>query len=121
MTSNANDLTERLRRRLESERQAIEELTASELERLGENCRRVARKRAAYHRARYGGGNRSDARAAAQGLAPAPSGRPEPLARHLRRELGDDALAVGAHPGPDRDGRRPRPGHRGGPPGPWRS
>ena len=43
MTSNANDLTERLRRRLESERQAIEELTASELERLGENSRRVAR------------------------------------------------------------------------------
>ena len=43
MTSNANDLTERLRRRLESERQAIEALAASELERLGENCRRVAR------------------------------------------------------------------------------
>ena len=42
MTSNANDLTERLRRRLESERQAIEELTASELERLGANLRRVA-------------------------------------------------------------------------------
>ena len=43
MTSNANDLTERLRRRLESERQAIEELAASELGRLSENCRRVAR------------------------------------------------------------------------------
>ena len=43
MTSNANDLTERLRRRLESERQAIEELTTSELERLGANSRRVAR------------------------------------------------------------------------------
>ena len=42
MTSNANDLTERLRRRLERERQAIEELTVSELERLGENSRRVA-------------------------------------------------------------------------------
>ena len=42
MTSNANDLTERLRRRLETERQAIEELTASELERLGANSRRVA-------------------------------------------------------------------------------
>ena len=42
MTSNANDLTERLRRRLETEHQAIEELTASELERLGENSRRVA-------------------------------------------------------------------------------
>ena len=43
MTSNANDLTERLRRRLENERREIEELTTSELERLGENSRRVAR------------------------------------------------------------------------------
>ena len=42
-TSSANDLTERLRRRLESERKEIEELTASELERLGANSRRVAR------------------------------------------------------------------------------
>ena len=42
MTSNANDLTERLRRRLESERREIEELTASELDQLGENSRRVA-------------------------------------------------------------------------------
>ena len=42
-TSTANDLTERLRRTLESERREIEELTASELERLGENSRRVAR------------------------------------------------------------------------------
>ena len=58
--------------------------------------------RAAYHRSRYGGRDRSDARALAQGLAPAPGRRPEPLARHLRRELGDDALAVGAHPGPAR-------------------
>ena len=43
MTSSAKDLTERLRRRLENERREIEELTASELERLGENSRRVAR------------------------------------------------------------------------------
>ncbi|MDE2773732.1 MAG: hypothetical protein OXI46_08520 [Gemmatimonadota bacterium] len=43
MTSNANELTERLRRRLESERREIEELTASELGRLGESSRRVAR------------------------------------------------------------------------------
>ena len=42
MTSNANDLTERLRRRLEEERRKIEELTASERERLGANSRRVA-------------------------------------------------------------------------------
>ena len=39
----ANDLTERLRRRLENERREIEELTASELGRLAENSRRVAR------------------------------------------------------------------------------
>ena len=42
-TSTANDLTDRLRKRLESERREIEELTASELGRLGENSRRVAR------------------------------------------------------------------------------
>ena len=43
MTSNANDLTGRLRKRLERERREIEELTADELDRLGENSRRVAR------------------------------------------------------------------------------
>ena len=43
MDSNANDLTARLGRRLETERKKIEELTANELERLGENSRRVAR------------------------------------------------------------------------------
>ena len=42
-TSTANDLTERLRRRLESERREIEELTASELGRLAEDSRRAAR------------------------------------------------------------------------------
>ena len=42
-TSTANDLTERLRRRLESGRREIEELIASELGRLGENSRRAAR------------------------------------------------------------------------------
>ncbi len=66
--------------------------------------------RAAYHRARYGGGDRADARHAAGGLAPAADRRPEPLARHLRRKLGDDAVALDAHPSPDRDGQ-----HQGGP------
>jgi len=42
-TSTANDLSDRLRKRLESERREIEELTASELKRLAENWRRVAR------------------------------------------------------------------------------
>ena len=41
-TSNASDLRERLRSRLEAERKEIEELTASELRKLGENSRRVA-------------------------------------------------------------------------------
>ena len=71
--------------------------------------------RAQYHRARYGGGDREGARVAAQGVAPAPDRRPEPLARFLRRKLGDDALAVEEHPSPDRDGRRTGPGHRGRP------
>jgi len=44
LDSNANDLTARLGRRLETERREIEELTANELERLGENSRRVARR-----------------------------------------------------------------------------
>ena len=43
MTSSANDLTERLRRRLETERKEIEELTAGELKRRGANSRRGAR------------------------------------------------------------------------------
>ncbi len=42
-TSSASDLTDRLRKRLESERREIEELTSGELERLAENSRRVAR------------------------------------------------------------------------------
>ena len=54
--------------------------------------------RAAFHRARYGGGDRADARVAAQGVAPAAARRPEPLARHLRRKLGDDALESTASP-----------------------
>ncbi|MYI65103.1 MAG: relaxase/mobilization nuclease domain-containing protein [Gemmatimonadetes bacterium] len=71
--------------------------------------------RAAYHRARYGGGDRADARVADKGLATAPDRRPEPLARFLRRKLGDDALVGGKHPEPDRDARRTGPGHRGRP------
>ena len=115
MTSNANDLTERLRRRLETERQAIEELTASELERLGANSRRVASNALRIIEADTAVATGRMRAPPAQRLAPAPGGRPEPLAWHLRRELGDDALAVDAHPGPDPDGRRPRSGHRGKP------
>ena len=42
MTSSPNDLTSRLRRRLETERQQIEETAASELRRLGESLSAVA-------------------------------------------------------------------------------
>ena len=41
----------------------------------------------------------------------------EPLTRHIRRKLGDDAVVVDAHPSPDRDGHRPRRRHRGWPGG----
>ena len=70
--------------------------------------------RAAYHRARYGGGDRADARVAGQGVAPAVDRRPEPLARFLRRKLGDDALVVEEHPGPDRDASDGERANRGG-------
>ena len=113
MTSNANDLTARLRRRLESERQAIEELTASELERLGANSRRVASNALRTIERDTAAATGRMRAPPAQGLAPAPGRRPEPLARHLQRELGDDAMAFDAHPGPDPDSRRPRLGDRG--------
>ena len=58
---------------------------------------RLRKRRAAFHRGRYGEGDRADARVADEGLAPTAGGRPEPLPRHLRRQLGDDALAVEGH------------------------
>ena len=69
--------------------------------------------RAAFHRARYGGGDRADARVAGKGLATAPDRRPEPLARFLRRKLGDDAVVVEEHSGPDRDAVDGEPSDRG--------
>ena len=59
-------------------------------------------RRAALHRGRYGGGDRADARAVAQGVAPAAGGRAEPFSRHQRRQLGDDAMVVEEHRTPDR-------------------
>ncbi|MXW67665.1 MAG: relaxase/mobilization nuclease domain-containing protein [Gemmatimonadales bacterium] len=64
---------------------------------------RRRKRRAAFHRGRYGRGDRADARVADEGLAPAAGGRHEPLPGYLLRKLGDDALAVEEHPGPDRD------------------
>ena len=70
--------------------------------------------RAAYNRARYGGGDRTDARVARQGVAPAADRRPEPLARFLRRKLGDDALVGVEHPRPDREAGDGERANRGG-------
>ena len=58
---------------------------------------RRRKRRAAFHRGRYGEGDRADARVADEGLAPTAGGRHEPLPRYLRRQLGDDALAVEDH------------------------
>ena len=74
---------------------------------------RRQKRRAALHRGRYGGGDRADARAAAEGLAPAPRGRPEPFSRVQRRELGDDALVVEEHRSPARGNGNAEPAGRG--------
>ena len=78
--------------------------------------KRRQKRRAAFHRGRYGRGDRADARVADEGLAQAAGGRHEPLPRYLRRHLGDDALVVEEHRLPDRDlggGQRPdSPGAR---------
>ena len=80
---------DRTARRLETERREIEELTANELKRLGENSRRVAR-RAAFHRARYGGDGREHAQVAGQGVAPAGDRRHGALTTSSCRE-GEEA------------------------------
>ena len=60
-------------------------MTASELARPGELAAR-REERAAYHRARYGVGDRADMRHPAEGLAPAADRRPEPWARFSSAE-----------------------------------
>jgi len=65
--------------------------------------KRRQKRRAAFHRGRYGGGDRADARTAHEGVAPPAGGRHESFPRYLRRQLGDDALAVEEHRLPDRD------------------
>ena len=64
---------------------------------------RRRKRRAAFHRGRYGEGDRADARVADEGLAQTAGGRHEPLPRYLRRQLGDDALVVEEHRRPVRD------------------
>ena len=111
-TSSAAGLSARLRQKLERERQEIESVTGSELRRLGENLRRIASEEAGYHRSRYGGSDRAAARDAAVGLATAAGSRGSALDRHLRRELGSDAVVVVADPEPDRDQGLPGAGDR---------
>ena len=82
---------------------------------------RRRKRRAAFHRRRYGGVDRTDARSADARLAPAPGGRPEPLSRYLRRQLGDDALVVGEHREPDPDRGRAQRAHQAGPRDPGRA
>ena len=55
---------------------------------------RQRERHATYHRSRYGGAGRADARAAVARMAPVPGGRAVRLSGHLRRELGADAVAV---------------------------
>ena len=75
---------------------------------------RRRKRRAAFHRSRYGGGDRADARDAAESLAEAPGGRPEPFSRVQRRELGDDALVVEEHRSADRGTGDAEPAGRAG-------
>ena len=120
MTSNPNDVTSRLRRRLEAEREQIEETAASELRRLGESLNGVANDALRTIEADTAlATGRLSAMLMRAWILP-PGGRPEPVSRYLRRELGDDALVVDEHPAPDRDpGARER-AHRAGPREPGR-
>ena len=68
MTSDPNDRTSRLRHRLETDRQQIEETSPRELE-------RRRKRRAALHRGRYVGGDRTGERPAEARVAPAPGDR----------------------------------------------
>ena len=74
--------------------------------------------RAAFHRRRYGGVDRSDASPADAGVAPARGGGSESLPRYVRRQLGDDALVVDADREPASGPGDPQRGHRAGPPDP---
>ena len=74
--------------------------------------------RAAFHRSRYGGVDRTDQGRADAGVAPSVGGGPERLSRYVRRHLGDDALVVDEHREPAPGPGHPQRGHRAGPPDP---
>ena len=115
MTSSPTDLTARLRRRLETEHQQIEETAANELRRFGESLSAVVNDALCTIEGRYGGGDRTAERPPDARVAPAHGARPEPCSRYLRRELGGDALAVDEHRTPDRDVGGAQREHRAGP------
>ena len=73
--------------------------------------------RAAFHRSRYGGVDRTDASPADARVAPARDDGSESICAYLRRRLGDDALVPdeAREPAPDAGGAR---GHRASPPAP---
>ena len=100
-TSTASDLTERLRRRLKSERRGDRGVDRERARKARRELAARREERAAYHRARYGAGDRADARTAAEDMAPTARRRPESLDRYLRRKLGDDALVDEEHPRPE--------------------
>ena len=74
--------------------------------------------RAAFHRSRYGGVDRTDPRPADGGVAPGRGDGPESIGGYLRRRLGDDALIVDEHREPAPDSAGSQRGHRAGPPAP---
>ena len=111
-TSSATGLSTRLREKLERERQEIESVTGSELRRLGENLRRIASEERRITEAATEeaiGRLRGDA---AVELAAAADDRRSALDRHLRGELGSDAVVGVADPEPDRDQGLPGGGDR---------
>ena len=68
--------------------------------------------RAAFHRSRYGGVDRTDQGRAEPRVAPDHGGGPERLGGYLRRRLGDDAMVVDEHREPARRPGDSQPGHR---------
>ena len=118
-TSNPNDLSVRVRNRMEADRRQIEATTTSELRRLGENLRAVARDELRTTEADMAAATaRTRLLLLNAWLRPLVVG-PDHFRRDQRRELGADALAVGEHPGPHRDlggargTDRPSAGHPG--------
>ena len=72
--------------------------------------------RAAFHRSRYGGVDRTDQGRAESPVAPDHGGGAERLGGYLRRRLGDDAMVADEHREPARRPGDSQPGHRADPP-----